>query len=164
MVVELHSSEMEKLKAASLNLRQRINRTSLFLNVFSGHVLIYEGRTTLNEKSESKPAPKVKTPWYPQFKKDYRTSLPTPVARFIGFRPHAGPLYKPIWPLKWFNKFPLVYETYLIGWIGAFVSVVLIEAVMSSSALFKSYEVPLIIASFGASAVLVCEYLVFSSI
>ena len=90
-------------------------------------------------------------------RQDYRASLPPILARFTGYRPkdNVGPLYPPVWPLKWLTRIPIKYEIWLFGWIGAFVSIVLVEAVMSASALFQQYQVPLIIGSFGASAVLI---------
>lgn len=53
------------------------------------------------------------------------------------------------------------YEVWILGWIGSFVGVLLIEAILSTNTAFRQvYVSPLIITSFGASAVLLfglCE-------
>lgn len=117
------------------------------------------------QDKEKQPAAQAAAPATPEesrgplaiLRQDYRASLPPILARFTGYRPKdkVGPLYPPIWPLKWLTRIPIKYEIWLFGWIGAFVSIVLVEAVMSASALFQQYQVPLIIGSFGASAVLI---------
>jgi CBS-domain-containing membrane protein len=48
------------------------------------------------------------------------------------------------------------YETYVFATIGSFISILLIEAIMSTSTAFRNvYHSPSIVTSFGASAVLV---------
>jgi CBS-domain-containing membrane protein len=48
------------------------------------------------------------------------------------------------------------YETYIFATLGSFISILLIEAIMSTSTAFRNvYHSPSIVTSFGASAVLV---------
>lgn len=88
---------------------------------------------------------------------DYRGRLPLAVSRFIGYRPPASkPPYAPVSPLSWLKGVPLKYEVWATGWLGSFVGLLLVEAVMSAPTAFRdTYSAPLIIASFGATAVLV---------
>lgn len=90
---------------------------------------------------------------------DYRGRLPTYVSRFLGYRePNAEPPYEPLPfpPFIWLNKIPIRMEVWIFGWIGAFGGILLIEAIMSTSTAFRDvYSAPIIITSFGASAVLV---------
>lgn len=90
-------------------------------------------------------------------KEDYRDRLPLAISRFIGYRPPTDkPPYKPVKPLLWLNHVPLKYEVWATGWLGSFVGILLVEAVMSTpTALRDTYNAPLIIASFGATAVLI---------
>jgi CBS-domain-containing membrane protein len=91
-----------------------------------------------------------------KFAKDYRRTLPFALTRFIGYRPlEAEPPYEPIPPLKWLEKIPFEYEVWVSAWIGAFGSILLIEAIMSTNTVFReAYHSPMIVVSFGASAVL----------
>lgn len=93
-----------------------------------------------------------------KFRKDYRTSLPLILTRFIGYRPpgREAPFDPvPIPPFTWLAKLPLRYEVWILGWIGGFVGILLIEAIMSTSTAFRDvYHAPTIVTSFGASAVL----------
>jgi len=90
---------------------------------------------------------------------DHRARIPPQISRFIGYRPISStslhdPL--PFPPFKWLRKIPLRYEIWLFATIGAFTSILLIEAIMSTSTAFRDiYHTPLIVGSFGASAVLV---------
>lgn len=94
-----------------------------------------------------------------RFNKDYRAHLPPILSRFTGFRAaNALPPYDPlpIPPFTYLKHIPLRYEVWLFAWFGAFTSVLLIEAIMSTSTAFRDvYHAPMIITSFGASAVLV---------
>ncbi len=86
---------------------------------------------------------------------DVRTHLPVCLQRFSGYRdPALQPPYDPLPfpPFSWLNHLPLKYETWLFSTIGSFVSIALIEVVMS--AVFPDDDTLLIVASFGASAVL----------
>jgi CBS-domain-containing membrane protein len=48
------------------------------------------------------------------------------------------------------------YELWVFGWIGSFVGILLVEAIMATNTVFRdTYNAPIVIASFGASAVLV---------
>jgi hypothetical protein len=93
-----------------------------------------------------------------QFKEDYRSRLPIYISRFLGYRPpDAKPPFDPLPfpPFTWLHKIPIKYEVWLFTWIGGFVSMLLIEAIMSTSTAFRNvYHAPIIITSFGASAVL----------
>lgn len=90
-------------------------------------------------------------------RRDIRSRMPSPIARFLGHRPHgAKPPFKPLPfpPFSWLRHMPLKYEVWLLSCIGAFVSIALIEAVMASAGGFADTDTVLITASFGASAVL----------
>jgi hypothetical protein len=86
-------------------------------------------------------------------------NLPLHLSRFLGYRPQSstephGTL--PIIPFTLLHKFPLRYESHISATVGAFVSILLIEAIMSTSTAFRDvYHSPNIVTSFGASAVLV---------
>jgi hypothetical protein len=90
-------------------------------------------------------------------KEDYRGRLPSPIARFIGYRPPSDkPPYKPISPLSFLRNLPLKYEVWFFGWLGSLVGILLIEAIMTTETVFRDvYNGPLIIASFGATAILI---------
>ena len=94
-----------------------------------------------------------------KFKEDYRARLPILIARFTGYRsPTDEPPYEPLPfpPFIWLHKLPLRYEVWIFGWTGAFISMLLIEAIMSANTAFQDiYHAPIIVTSFGASAVLV---------
>lgn len=93
-----------------------------------------------------------------KFREDYRARLPLWISRFLGYRA-AGeespydPL--PFPPFIWLERIPLRLETMIFAWFGAFGGILLIEAIMSTSTAFRDvYSAPIIITSFGASAVL----------
>ena len=91
-------------------------------------------------------------------KRDIRTRLPRPLQRFTGYRdPSQSPPYRPLPfpPFSYLSLIPLKYETYFLSTLGGIISILLIELVMSTSPIFLGSGVPLIIASFGAGAVLV---------
>ena len=95
-------------------------------------------------------------------KHDPRSRLPTLLSRFLGFRPpnstnKTGPPFLPfpIPPFNFLNHLPLQYESWLFATIGSFVVILLVEVITSTPTAFQSdYHSPLIIVSFGASAVL----------
>jgi CBS-domain-containing membrane protein len=93
-----------------------------------------------------------------KLQQDYRRHLPLMISRFTGYRPpetSAPYLPLPFPPFTWLAKLPQKYEVWLLGWIGAFGGILLIEAIMSTSTAFRDiYHTPTIITSFGASAVL----------
>lgn len=93
-----------------------------------------------------------------KFKQDYRARLPPIISRFTGYRaPGTKSPYEPvpIPPFTWLHKIPLRYETWLFGFLGAFGSVLSIEAIMATDTVFRNdYGAPIIVTSFGASAVL----------
>ena len=90
-------------------------------------------------------------------KEDYRGRLPSFISRFVGYRPPGTkPPYAPIPPLKWLNHIPLKYEVWATGWFGSLIGILLVEAIMMTNTAFREmYHAPIIIASFGATAVLV---------
>ena len=48
------------------------------------------------------------------------------------------------------------YEVWITGWFGSLIGILLIEAIMTTHTAFRDlYHAPVIVASFGASAVLV---------
>ncbi|WOO79154.1 Transmembrane protein [Vanrija pseudolonga] len=97
--------------------------------------------------------------------RDLRTYLPPGVRRFLGYREQdpskagddedaelpAMPL--PFPPFSWLAHIPLKYEIWLLSFLGSFVGIALVEIVNATG--FADRGVPLIIASFGATAVLV---------
>ena len=93
-----------------------------------------------------------------KFRRDYRSQVPPIISRFTGYRPpETGPPYEPlpIPPFTWLKKVPMKFEVWLFAWIGAFIGILLIEAIMSANTAFRDvYHTPTIITSFGASAVL----------
>ena len=125
-----------------------------------------QSSTTLTVRSHSLAKPSSATPpsrigqmlEQLKFKEDYRGRLHPQVSRFLGYRhPDAVPPYEPlpIPPFTWLKKIPLRYEVWLFAWIGAFCNILLIEAIMSTSTAFRDvYHSPIIITSFGASAIL----------
>lgn len=92
-----------------------------------------------------------------KLKEDYRGRLPLWLSRFIGYRRPADKApHDPIAPLSFLRSIPLKYEVWFFGWIGSFVGILLIEAIMTTNTAFRDlYHVPIIVASFGATAVLV---------
>ena len=89
---------------------------------------------------------------------DYRGRLPAVLSRFTGYRPpEAVTPYDPLPfpPFSWLKHVPLKLEVAVFTWIGSFGGILLIEAIMSTSTAFHDvYNTPIIITSFGASAVL----------
>jgi hypothetical protein len=121
----------------------------------------YVTTMTLNDNatSQSKRVPQGQGIFHSfKFKEDYRSRLPTQISRFIGYRdPNATAPYDPLPfpPFTWLEKIPLRVEVWLFAWIGSFGAILLIEAIMSTSTVFREvYRDPLIITSFGASSVL----------
>lgn len=93
-----------------------------------------------------------------KFQRDYRATLPPIIARFTGYRdPNASPPFEPLPfpPFSWLKRIPLQVEIWIFAWIGGFIGILLIEAIMSANTAFQDvYHSPLIITSFAASAVL----------
>ena len=81
------------------------------------------------------------------------------LSRFLGYARNPEPPHSPLPfpPFSWLPHLPIIIETYLFGWIGSFISILLIQISMTGphSAFSTVYHAPIIIASFGASAVLV---------
>jgi hypothetical protein len=85
--------------------------------------------------------------------------LPLSLSRFLGYRaPSPTATYEPF-PIISFTllrNLSLRHETYISATLGSFISILLIEAIMSTSTAFRNvYHSPSIVTSFGASAVLV---------
>lgn len=93
-----------------------------------------------------------------RFREDYRGRLPGYLSRFTGYKPpNAQPPYDPLRfpPFSWLKYIPLKLEVCIFTWIGSFGGILLIEAIMSANTAFQEvYHAPIIITSFGASAVL----------
>jgi hypothetical protein len=99
-----------------------------------------------NSTASHSPAPPV----------DPRSRLPSFISRFLGYRSGPAPYAPlPFFPFNQLHHIPLQVETWFFGFIGAFVSILLIEAVMQFATPFRGTDAPLIVVSFGASAVLV---------
>lgn len=93
-----------------------------------------------------------------KFQEDYRARLPVNVSRFLGYRHCLQATYGilPIFPLTLLNRLSLKHEALIFAFVGSLGSILLIEAIMSAHTTFQVvYHSPLIISSFGASAVLV---------
>jgi hypothetical protein len=83
--------------------------------------------------------------------------LPHWISRFLGYRPQSSPPYEPLPfpPFCWLSRIPLKYEVWLLSYIGSFVGLLLVEAVMTTQTVFRDiWHSPIIITSFGATAVL----------
>ncbi|KAL7932562.1 HPP family domain-containing protein [Trichoderma chlorosporum] len=95
---------------------------------------------------------------YIALREDYRGRLPDYLSRFTGYKPpNAQPPYEPLGfpPFSWLKYIPLKLEVCAFTWIGSFGGILLIEAIMSANTAFSEvYHAPIIITSFGASAVL----------
>lgn len=93
-----------------------------------------------------------------RLREDYRARLPPWISRFLGYRvPGKEPPFSPLPfpPFTWLERIPLRLETMIFAWIGAFGGILLIESIMSTNTAFRDiYNAPIIITSFGASAVL----------
>lgn len=89
---------------------------------------------------------------------DYRARLPRYLSRFTGYKaPEEEAPYDPLPfpPFSWLRHVPLKVEVCIFTWIGSFGGILLIEAIMSGNTAFEMvYHAPIIITSFGASAVL----------
>lgn len=93
-----------------------------------------------------------------KFTEDYRGRLPKQLSRFTGYKPPGDELpYKPLPfpPFSWLRYIPMKLEVCIFTWIGSFGGILLIEAIMTTSTAFHEvYNAPIIVTSFGASAVL----------
>lgn len=89
---------------------------------------------------------------------DYRARLPLILSRFTGYKPPGTQLpYEPLPfpPFCWLKHVPMKLEVALFSWVGSFGGILLIEAIMSANTAFSVvYHTPIIVTSFGASAVL----------
>jgi len=93
-----------------------------------------------------------------KFRGDYRESLLPWLSQSTGYRviDEKSP-YEPLGipPFIWLKHIPLEVKIWIFAWIGGFVAILLIEAIMSANTAFQNvYHSPIIITSFGASAVL----------
>ena len=91
-----------------------------------------------------------------KFSRDHRADLPLIISRFTGYRPPGQEQsQKALLFLRWLNSYSQEQEDWLLGFIGSFIGILLIEAIMSTSTAFRDvYHAPTIITSFAASAVL----------
>ncbi|TXT10889.1 hypothetical protein VHUM_01640 [Vanrija humicola] len=94
--------------------------------------------------------------------RDPRTYLPPCLRRFLGYREpdptsdgddELAPAPLPFPPFRWLARIPLEYEVWVLSFVGSLVGIALVEIVNATA--FADKGVPLIIASFGATAVLV---------
>ncbi|WWC92117.1 uncharacterized protein L201_007071 [Kwoniella dendrophila CBS 6074] len=94
-----------------------------------------------------------------EFNEDYRERIPSILSRFIGYRqPGQVPPYNSIGipPFNWLKYISLKYEIRIFSFLGSLIGIWLIEAVCGNSILYRDiYGSPLIVVSFGASAVLI---------
>ncbi|GMK54987.1 hypothetical protein CspeluHIS016_0200430 [Cutaneotrichosporon spelunceum] len=87
--------------------------------------------------------------------RDMREYLPPVLRRFFGYRePGTKAPFEPLPfpPFTWIARLPLKYEVWFMSFIASFVGIALIEIVMIAA--FPNEGVIMIVASFGASAVL----------
>jgi hypothetical protein len=152
------SSSISRADHHSLSQDRATSRTRLLGSIRDASRNRFSGRTeepTDKLNGERSPASSYTSArkWLPAT--DVRTRLPCILQRFTGYRDPSGsspfpPLTFP--PFSWLNHIPLKYEVWLLSTLGAIVSIILIELVMSTA--FAGEGIPLIIASFGAGAVL----------
>lgn len=92
-----------------------------------------------------------------KFREDYRARLPGNISRFTGYkRPGTELPYDPLPfpPFSLLRHIPMDLEVCIFTWIGSFGGILLIEAIMTNGAFNSVYKSPIIVTSFGASAVL----------
>jgi CBS-domain-containing membrane protein len=79
------------------------------------------------------------------------------ISRFLGHRPRLPPAPLPFPPFSLLARLPRKLEAWLLSFVGAFTAILLIEFAMATpgSVFADRYHAPLIVASFGAGAVLV---------
>lgn len=90
-----------------------------------------------------------------KLREDYRARLPALVARFTGYRPPgASPPYTPLFPFS--RHISLKMEVTITGTIASFIGIMLVQSIAATHTAFRDlYHSPLIVASFGATAVLI---------
>jgi len=90
------------------------------------------------------------------FKQDHRARLPSWIARFVGYRKAKEGPFDPIAPLSFLKSVPMKYEVWVLGWIASFVGILLILSIFATHTAFRdTFHSPLVVASFGATAVLI---------
>jgi len=90
------------------------------------------------------------------FKQDHRARLPSWIARFVGYRREKKGPFDPIAPLSFLKSVPMKYEVWVLGWIASFVGILLILSIFATHTAFRdTFHSPLVVASFGATAVLI---------
>jgi hypothetical protein len=142
-------------------MQQRRNQSST--RPTSSPLTSHERASTATQNTNTAPPPLPDNPVNRsdryKFSEDYRQRLPFWISRFLGYRPpNQKPPYAPLPfpPFSWLHHLPLKVEVWIFAWFGAFGGVLLIEAIMSTNTAFRDvYESPIIITSFGASAVLI---------
>ncbi|OXG84148.1 HPP family protein [Cryptococcus neoformans var. grubii Br795] len=136
----------------------RLRGPTVWLRVFSIYSRPCRMVSTSNNEKARKPTSRRHR--YERFllRDDYRGRLPRWISRFTGYRqPGDEPPYDPLPfpPFNWLVKIPLRVEVWIFAWIGCFGGILLIEAIMCTNTAFRNvYSSPIIITSFGASAVL----------
>ena len=113
---------------------------------------------TQRRDASSRPSrPSPRTPLLDRFKlkEDYRARLHPIISRFTGYRPpNASPPYPPLIPL--FSRISLKLEVIITATFASFVGILLVQSIAATHTVFRdTYNSPLIVASFGATAVLI---------
>lgn len=118
-----------------------------------------DDRTSPARRRMGTSPPARRLPWSERLKlrQDYRGRLPPWLSRYTGYRqPGTSPPYGPTAAFSWLAGLPLKVEVALCATIGSFISILLVESISATSTDFRNlFHSPLIIASFGATAVLI---------
>jgi len=88
-----------------------------------------------------------------KLRKDYRADLHPLIARFTGYRPaSSSPPYPPL--LTLISRTSLKTEVVVTGTIASFIAILLVQSISATHTAFRDLNSPLVVASLGATAVL----------